>query len=50
MIIIENIHKEFGENKVLNNVSFDFEQGKTNLIKEKTEDFNKLIEEVQDLI
>ena len=32
MIIIENIHKEFGENKVLNNVSFDFEQGKTNLI------------------
>ena len=32
MIIIENIHKEFGENKVLNNVSFNFEQGKTNLI------------------
>ena len=32
MIIIENIHKKFGENKVLNNVSFDFEQGKTNLI------------------
>jgi len=32
MIIIENIHKQFGENKVLNNVSFDFEQGKTNLI------------------
>ena len=32
MIIIENIHKEFGENKVLNNVSFDFEASKTNLI------------------
>ena len=32
MIFVENIHKKFGENKVLNNVSFDFKQGKTNLI------------------
>ena len=32
MIFVENIHKRFGENKVLNNVSFNFEQGKTNLI------------------
>ena len=32
MIFVENIYKQFGENKVLNNVSFNFEQGKTNLI------------------
>ena len=32
MIFVENIHKRFGENKVLNNVSFNFDQGKTNLI------------------
>ena len=32
MIVVENIHKQFGVNKVLNDVSFSFEQGKTNLI------------------
>ena len=32
MIFVENIYKQFGENKVLNNVSFNFEQGMTNLI------------------
>ena len=32
MIIVENIYKQFGVNKVLNDVSFTFEQGKTNLI------------------
>ena len=32
MIVVENIHKQFGANKVLNDVSFSFEQGKTNLI------------------
>jgi len=32
MIIVENIYKKFGGNKVLNDVSFTFEQGKTNLI------------------
>ena len=32
MIVVENIHKEFGENMVLNDVSFTFQKGKTNLI------------------
>jgi phospholipid/cholesterol/gamma-HCH transport system ATP-binding protein len=32
MIRAENISKSFGEHKVLKNVSFDFEPGKTNLI------------------
>ena len=32
MIIVENIYKQFGVNRVLNDVSFTFEQGKTNLI------------------
>ena len=32
MIVVENIYKQFGGNKVLNDVSFTFEQGKTNLI------------------
>ena len=32
MIIVENIHKEFDSNLVLNDVSFTFEPGKTNLI------------------
>ena len=32
MIVVENINKQFGVNKVLNDVSFSFEQGKTNLI------------------
>ena len=32
MILVEGIYKQFGANKVLNNVSFTFEQGKTNLI------------------
>ena len=32
MIKVENIHKEFGDNLVLNDVSFSFEKGKTNLI------------------
>ena len=32
MIIVEGIYKQFGANKVLNDVSFTFEQGKTNLI------------------
>ena len=32
MIEIENIYKKFGENVVLNDVSFTFEPGKTNLI------------------
>ena len=32
MIIVEGIYKQFGVNKVLNDVSFTFEQGKTNLI------------------
>ncbi|MGY8988850.1 MAG: ABC transporter ATP-binding protein [Flavobacteriales bacterium] len=32
MIEVKNIHKEFGENLVLNDVSFNFQRGKTNLI------------------
>jgi phospholipid/cholesterol/gamma-HCH transport system ATP-binding protein len=32
MIEIKNIHKSFGDHKVINDVSFVFEQGKTNLI------------------
>ena len=32
MIEIQNITKSFGENKVLKNISFTFERGKTNLI------------------
>ena len=32
MIEIKNIHKSFGENHVLKNISFKFEKGKTNLI------------------
>ena len=32
MIIVENIYKQFGVNRVLNDVSFTFEKGKTNLI------------------
>ncbi len=32
MILVEGIYKQFGVNKVLNDVSFSFEQGKTNLI------------------
>ena len=29
---VKNIHKKFGDNLVLNNVSFNFQRGKTNLI------------------
>ena len=32
MIEIQNIHKSFGDNHVLKNISFKFEKGKTNLI------------------
>ena len=32
MIEVKNIHKEFGDNLVLNDVSFNFQRGKTNLI------------------
>lgn len=32
MIVIDNISKQFGEHKVLNNISVTFEPGKTNLI------------------
>ncbi len=32
MIEIKNIHKSFGDNHVLKNISFKFEKGKTNLI------------------
>ena len=32
MIEIKNIYKKFGENLVLNDVSFNFQRGKTNLI------------------
>jgi len=32
MIEVKNIHKEFGDNLVLNDVSFNFKQGNTNLI------------------
>jgi len=32
MIEVKNIHKEFGDNLVLNDVSFTFQAGKTNLI------------------
>ncbi|MBT3418091.1 MAG: ATP-binding cassette domain-containing protein [Flavobacteriales bacterium] len=32
MIIVENIHKKFDGNQVLNDISFTFEPGKTNLI------------------
>ena len=32
MIEVKNIHKEFGNNLVLNDVSFNFQRGKTNLI------------------
>ena len=32
MIEVKNIYKTFGENLVLNNVAFNFERGKTNLI------------------
>ena len=32
MIEIQEINKSFGENKVLKNISFNFERGKTNLI------------------
>ena len=32
MIEIQEIHKSFGENEVLKNISFNFERGKTNLI------------------
>jgi phospholipid/cholesterol/gamma-HCH transport system ATP-binding protein len=32
MIKVENIRKEFGDNLVLNDVSFSFEKRKTNLI------------------
>ena len=32
MIEIKNIHKYFGENHVLKDVSFTFKEGKTNLI------------------
>ena len=32
MIKVENIRKKFGDNLVLNDVSFSFEKGKTNLI------------------
>ena len=32
MIEVKNIHKEFGNNLVLNDVSFNFKQGNTNLI------------------
>ena len=32
MIEVKNIHKNFGDNLVLNDVSFNFQRGKTNLI------------------
>ena len=32
MIEVKNIHKEFGDNLVLNDISFNFQRGKTNLI------------------
>jgi phospholipid/cholesterol/gamma-HCH transport system ATP-binding protein len=32
LIEVKNIHKAFGDNLVLNDVSFDFQRGKTNLI------------------
>jgi phospholipid/cholesterol/gamma-HCH transport system ATP-binding protein len=32
LIEVKNIHKEFGDNLVLNDVSFNFQRGKTNLI------------------
>ena len=32
MIEVKNIHKKFGDNLVLNDVSFNFQRGKTNLI------------------
>ena len=32
MIEVQNIHKEVGNNLVLNDVSFKFQPGKTNLI------------------
>ena len=32
MIEVKNIHKAFGDNLVLNDVSFNFQRGKTNLI------------------
>ena len=32
MIEIENINKSFGDNEVLNNISYNFQRGKTNLI------------------
>ena len=32
MIEVNNIHKSFGDNHVLNDISFKFEAGKTNLI------------------
>ncbi len=32
MIEVKNIHKEFGDNLVLNDISFNFKQGNTNLI------------------
>jgi phospholipid/cholesterol/gamma-HCH transport system ATP-binding protein len=32
MIEIKNISKSFGDRKVIDDVSFTFEQGKTNLI------------------
>jgi phospholipid/cholesterol/gamma-HCH transport system ATP-binding protein len=32
LIEVKNIHKEFGNNLVLNDVSFNFQRGKTNLI------------------
>ena len=32
MIEVHNISKGFGDNQVLNNISFEFEKGKTNLI------------------
>jgi len=32
MIVVENIHKKFGDNLVLKDVSFTFQKGKTNLI------------------
>jgi phospholipid/cholesterol/gamma-HCH transport system ATP-binding protein len=32
LIEVKNIHKEFGDNLVLNDISFNFQRGKTNLI------------------
>ncbi|MDG1759434.1 MAG: ABC transporter ATP-binding protein, partial [Flavobacteriaceae bacterium] len=32
MIEVENIHKSFGDNKVLKGISTSFEKGKTSLI------------------